>query len=539
MKRFSYLFFLSLSVLFSCGDDEGGNGKNASGQISLDGSQKLNLDYAVLEGIISTGTHYSFTLSFFDKEINYDNLPNELKDVKVYLQFNLLSGCSQAVNFGEFKYVSPTDLLNGVPDEGYFTTGSLTTLQDNAPKLEQVNGGSITINREEGENAEVLTLTVSFDLEIGGKSLTGEYSGVVELVGSPEIDEQCGPGGGGGDGGDGGGGGGDQTPPSLGGDAFEINRGVIADVGSSETHYTYVFVLSSDLGFDLGQDGFSAGENYLVLPLSSLGTNDFRTGTFNYFDKYPLPSNQNYMAEVSVVKDYNPSSPEILIPISGSVVVERVNNDYTITFDLNLNNGAKLKGSYTEEFPIVDMKTNPPPIAVTNVFNWDGVVYEIVDLLIVDWGAVENHYNYDFFLRTKTNAEVDAGATNYHLVYLNALSWGTSSFSDGTFIMGAGIPSTDPATQEKDYIYAGWVGEVGNNPDAFVKENFMETGTVFISSQGTEYSIEFSVVVNDGEEISGRYSGGYSIVQAPEPTNPGGRLKNRNFITKQLSRIRP
>ena len=527
MKRFFYLFFLSLSFFFSCGDDEGGEGNNnASGQITVGGGEKLSLDYAVLEGIISTGTHYSFTLSFFDKEINYDNLPNELKDVKVYLQVNLLSGCSQAVNFGEFKYVSPTELLNGVPDEGYFTTGSLTTLQDNAPKLEQVNGGSITITREEGENAEVLTLTVSFDLEIGGKSLTGEYSGVVELAGSPEIDEQCEPGGGGG--------GGDEIPPSLGGDAFEINRGVIADLGSSETHYTYLFVLSSDLGFDLGQDGFSAGENYLIIPLSSLGTNDFRTGTFNYFDKYPLPSNQNYMAEVSVVKDYNPSSPEILIPISGSVVVERVNNDYTITFDLNLNNGAELKGSYTEEFPIVDMKTNPPPIAITNVFNWDGVVYEIVDLLIVDWGVYENHYDYEFYLRTKTNEQVDAGATNYHLVYLNALSWGTSSFSDGTFILGPGIPSTDPAVKEKDYIYDGWLGEVGNDPDALVKENTIQTGTVVTSSQGSEYSIEFSVVVNDGEEISGRYSGSYSIVQAlGRPANPGGRLKKPNFIIKR------
>ena len=521
MKRFSYLFFLSLSFFFSCGDDEGGEGNNnASGQITVGGNEKLSLDYAVIEGTVSTGTHYNFLLSFFDKEINYGNLTNELQNVEVFLQLNLLSACSEAINFGEFKYVSPAELLNGIPDEGYFSVASLTTLEGDVPKLVQVDGGSITITREEGEDPDVLLLTISFDLELGGESLTGEYSGIVELDGSPKIDEECessGP---------------DKAPPTLGEDAFELNAGIIADLGSSATHYSYVFLLSSDVDVNLEQECFSTGENYLVLPLSSLGTNDFRTGTFNFFDKYPLPTNQNYMAEVSVVKDFNPSSPEILIPTSGSVVVERVNNDFTITFDLNLNNGGELKGSYTGEFPIVEVKDNPPPIVNTNVFNWDGVVYEIVDLLVVDWGAYENHYDYDFYLRTKTNQQVDAGATDYHLVYFDALSWGASSFSDGTFILGEGIPSSDPAVNEKNYIYTGIIGEVGDDPDALVKENAIQKGTVIISSKGEEYSIEFAVTLDDGEEVSGSYSGSYSIVQAPEIIEPG-RLKKPNFIIKR------
>lgn len=142
MRKLSYLFFLSISILFSCSDDDGGD-VNANGQIVLGGDAKLNLNHAVIEGKISTGSYYSFLLSFFDKEIEYKNLTSELSTLETYLFFNFFSPCSEAIRLGEFEYISPTEIVNGVPDEGYFTIGTLTRkvgdVSENPPILTPAN----------------------------------------------------------------------------------------------------------------------------------------------------------------------------------------------------------------------------------------------------------------------------------------------------------------------------------------------------------------------------------------------------------------
>lgn len=518
MKKLSYLFFLSISILLSCSDDDGGD-VSANGQIVLDGDAKLNLNHAVMEGKISTGSHYSFLLSFFDKEIDYNNLTGELSSLETYLFFNFFSPCSEAIKLGEFEYISATEIINGVPDEGYFTIGTLTRKVGDIPELLEVNKGTVSISKKEGEGA--LELVVSFDLELkNGKSLTGEYSGKAEMAGDGEIDDECEPGA--------------QDSPSLGDEGpFEINSGIIADVGSDGTHYKYAFLLSSEGEIDTEQDDFTTGENYVVLHLHSAGTDAFKTGTFNLFNGDPF-ANQNYLSLAEVTKTHNPSDPQVLVATLGSVVVERSNNEFTLTFDLTLNNGTKLTGSFTDEFPIIDVSDNPPILTPANEFTWNGVTHEIVDLMVVDYGAQGGHYNYDFFLWTKTNKEVTEGAVNYHVVQMIALSSGNTSFSDGTFDVKPGLLVDDENVQGKDYIYVGRVGRFGDDPNAEVLEEYNDfgSGTVVMSRQNDTYNIEFEVTLDDEEVISGFYSGGFDLVEGVESVS--GRTKNPNILKSLL-----
>ena len=523
MKKLSCLFFVFLSILFSCSDDDGGD-VNANGQVTIGNEEKLNLNHAVIEGVISAGSHYSFLLSFFDKEIDYKNLTTELLTLETHLYFNFYSPCSEAIKLGEFEYISPTEVINGVPDEGYFTVGTLTRKVGDVPELLEVNKGTVSINQKESEGA--LELTVSFDLELkNGKSLTGEYSGIVEMAGNGEIDEECEVGGG------------DNDPPLLGEDPFEITGGVIADIGNNDTHYTYMFILSSEGETDLEAE-FVEGGSYVILSLHSAGTGAFKTGTFNLFTDGPF-GNQNYMSVAEVIKAYNPAQPESLVAKLGSVVVERTNNEFTLTFDLTLNDGSKLTGSSKGEFPIIKVEGTPPVLNPANEFTWDGVNHEIVDLLVVDYGPESGHYGYDFFLWTKTNEEITGGnpetAVNYYLVHLVANSWGNLSFSDGTFTVEPGVLVNEQSVSGKNYISLGYTAKAGEDPNAqfYEKSNDFTSGTVAISREGVNtYTIEFEAKLDDGEAITGFYSGDFDLVEEP---NPSGRFKSH----KLLERFRP
>lgn len=515
MKKLSYLLFLSFLILFSCSDDEDGD-VNADGQIVLGGEEKLNLNHAVLEGIISTGSNYSFKLSFFDKEINYQNLTTELQNLEVYLLFNFFSPCSEFIRFGEFEYVSETEITNGIPEGGFFTVAALTRKKEGLPAQVQINKGTVSIKKEEGDDP--LKLTVSFDVELkDGTTLTGEYSGEVEVTGNGEINEDC----------EVSGGGSPNDSPSLGEDTFELNGGLIADVGSDDTHYKYAFLLSSEAEINLEQEAFTKGENYIVLHLYSAGTQDFRTGTFNLFNGTPF-ANQNYMSLAEVTVDYDPANPETLVATLGSVEVGRVNNAFTLDFDLTLNNGKKLTGSYSGELPIIKPAKSPPILIPANEFTWDGVNHEIVDLYIIDFGPQSGHYSYDFYLSTKTNEEIAGGAVDYYLVRLIAFSWGNSSFSDGTFTMAPGMPVGDQSVSGKNYINPAYVGKVGPDPNAqfLEKSNDFSSGTINISRvNNNTFTIEFAATLDDGEVINGFYSGGFDIVEPLPPGRTSGRLK--------------
>ena len=87
------------------------------------------------------------------------------------LYFNFFSPCSESIKFGDFEYISPLSLGNEIPEGGFFSVGTLTRIEGNVPEVLQINEGTVSISKEEGEGD--LNLTVSFDLEFSnGKSLT-------------------------------------------------------------------------------------------------------------------------------------------------------------------------------------------------------------------------------------------------------------------------------------------------------------------------------------------------------------------------------
>ena len=535
MKKLLYLLFLSFFILFSCSDDESGD-INANGQITLDGSENINLDYAALEGVISSGNHYSFHLSFFDKEIDYQSRATTIPGQGVDLYFNFFSPCPESIKFGDFEYISPLELTNKTPEEGFFTVGTLTRIIGDVPEVLQINEGTVSISKKEGEGD--LNLTVSFDLEFSnGKSLTGEYSGKVEMVGDAEIDEECEAGNGDGspDQGEDPGPGGDL---SLGEKTFELNSGIVVNVGSNGTHYGYSFFLSSEQAFNQDSDELKEGENYVTLHLFSAGTDAFKDGTFNLMSGIPF-ANQNFLGSALVVETYDPAMPQTLEATLGSVAVERVNDEFKLTLDLTLNNGTKLTGSVGGAYPVIDAPDQP---VQENMFTWDGVNHDIVDLYIVDFGALEGHYEYEILLWTKTNEEIagedPATAVNFHLLHLFAFSWGNSSFSDGSFAVKPGVLVSNPSVNQQNFIDLGYVAEFGDDPNAefYEKSNDFLSGTVIISEENAQtFTIEFEATLDDGEKISGHYSGGFDLVQPAPEVSRSGRIKSPKQLKRRLS----
>lgn len=503
-----FLFCLTIIVLASCSEDDGTENQNeGKGKITLDDNTSLTLDYAVLDGKISTGSHYNYLLYFFDKEIEYSNLTNELQKVEHYLYLTVFSECPEAISFGDFDYYSTSDLMSGIPNEGYIGISAVTRFVDGIPKLTEVDEGSISIAREENENEDLLQLTVTFDLKLtDGTELTGEYSGLVDVFGSGEIDETCVD--------DSKNGGENDNSIMYGDESLDLNDGFIFDYGVDPElpdHYGYGFLLSSEDNIDPDLTDYTEGEDYIWIELNSLGTSEFKAGTYNLIgDQTTL--DQNFMSYVEVALDYDAANPTILTAELGAVVVERTNNEYTLTFDLTLNNGRKITGSYTGEFDIKD-ETEDGPVNPDNYFIWDGTQHEIAYLEVADLGPIENHYGYEFYFFTKSANAILGGDSDYKVLYFTALSWGNSSFADGDFSYFYGAYPDSSIVQDIDYLY--YAETFDNVSEHF---NIATSGSTDIERNGDKITINLNFILDDGESISGYYSGDYAVFPA------GGRI---------------
>ena len=145
------------------------------------------------------------------------------------------------------------------------------------------------------------------------------------------------------------------------GKGYTARKGFVVDNGGLQTHYNYDFYLVDKADITLSDLESSTGELnttfFLFAELFSPGDDEFRTGTFTFNEN--ADDDDYFFVDVDLVVDSNNDNKLSLADTfydaeGGTITVAGTPNNYTLTFNLTLDNGKKLTGSYTGNFQYVD-----------------------------------------------------------------------------------------------------------------------------------------------------------------------------------------
>ncbi|MCC9166928.1 hypothetical protein [Pontibacter harenae] len=187
----------------------------------------------------------------------------------------------------------------------------------------------------------------------------------------------------------------EDTTPSLNnqieynGTTYNIQTGIIEDWGSvglsdgdedlyisndNVTHYNYdVSITDGTLQANSDGELENVGATVFVYAeLLSPGTTNFTTGTFSYIEyeddltqeqidaKY---NNKSFFEDAYIVIDANGNgtldasdASSIAYATGGTITVSGSNNNYTVDYNLTLDNGRTIVGSYSGDFQYFDQQ---------------------------------------------------------------------------------------------------------------------------------------------------------------------------------------
>jgi hypothetical protein len=128
-----------------------------------------------------------------------------------------------------------------------------------------------------------------------------------------------------------------------------------------------------------------------------------------------------------------------------------------------------------------------PKVLTANFIEFDGKYYAIdpSQVYLDDYGCDETHCNVDFRLYSKNN---------FAFAYLELFEFGNEGFSGGSFTKGAGIEDS----------FNNWKGNyiVINRAEFYPVD-----GTVTVTKNSNEWTIEFNYMSSYNKEMNGHFKG--------------------------------
>jgi hypothetical protein len=142
------------------------------------------------------------------------------------------------------------------------------------------------------------------------------------------------------------------------GQTYEIKNGLILNYGSNASHYNNDIIVS-DGTFSMEET--ENGTFALYLELYSAGTSGFQPGTFQFAeeDDDVAESTSFFTANSGLIIETNADGvvddgDEVIHITAGTVTVSGSGTDYTLVYDVTLENGKTLKGGYAGSSTSID-----------------------------------------------------------------------------------------------------------------------------------------------------------------------------------------
>lgn len=175
MKHFSLICLAALSLLFvSCNKDSSDNstGTFTFNEKAYTLSRALNLDY----GSIATGK-YKYQIELLSSGLKYSESTSDLSGKGERISITIISDQAKFPAAGTYTLNPTTEYVVGTIDQGaiYLNYAGDTGAFD---YKNTVSGGSLTLNKD----GDTYTITMDMTLLVGGKTLTGSYTGSIAYI---------------------------------------------------------------------------------------------------------------------------------------------------------------------------------------------------------------------------------------------------------------------------------------------------------------------------------------------------------------------
>ncbi len=130
-------------------------------------------------------------------------------------------------------------------------------------------------------------------------------------------------------------------------------NGIAVDIGDSETHYEFNFAISDgDINYVASSESFqfsTSASFYFLFGAASLGTDQFKTGTFQFKSVIDAVPDDNFFFSTTFKEGGN--SPTLSVT-DGTITISGSSPNYTIQFDLTLTGGRSLTGAFVGTFEV-------------------------------------------------------------------------------------------------------------------------------------------------------------------------------------------
>jgi hypothetical protein len=301
---------LLLSLFIACNSDEEEEEVDRTPTDGLFyGDTELNItsSFRIEYGSDGAFTNHDFFLTDGDFS---DIEAGELSGTSFLVYAELFS---EGTTFREGMYNYSTSRTAG---ENYFTNVSYSEVVNGEPGDEILaNGGTVIITGTPED------YTIIFDVSLtNGETIRGTYSGAFPILDQDgDVDQPT-------------------TPIDVDVASLNVTSRNIEDFGPGSTHYNYDFYLSDFDGTD--------GTFEIYLELFSEGTDQFNTGTFTY------GANTGNYFNVAYYGFVDAGSVSLYEFTGGTVTVTRNGDEFTITFDANMQAESTITGSDTGVYTI-------------------------------------------------------------------------------------------------------------------------------------------------------------------------------------------
>lgn len=354
MKRilFSLALLGSIAMMSSCNKDNDDNGGSPSveDRFTFDGET-----YEINDGIIldlgptplvegDDPSHYSYMFNVTDGEITEVDGELTLENGTYALQTIVFSAGSSSFSDGTFTFLDEDDDLTGLEDQDLLVYAVLVVDGNGDGDLDDVDAGDDMEYYATGGNMEIegsgANYSLIYDLQFGNKAVEGGFEGTFSIIDFTDII------------------GGGDNKLFFNGQEVEANAGVILDFGSNGSHYNSDFLVTDDANFTA--DAAELRGSYLLYSeLFSAGTQTFVPGTFVYATAEDDVSALDFHLTslyVDADEDGFITENDAEVPVTdGTVTVSEDNGIHTIEYDLELEGGIVLTGSYTGEFSYAEI----------------------------------------------------------------------------------------------------------------------------------------------------------------------------------------
>lgn len=323
MKKVFLVFLLfSVTLFMSCGDDDSGTIVDVNGTVQI-GENSVSITNGLFGENTQDGA-YGATFIISDGPVRYNTTEDEISFQGENLISLVIASTGDSFQPGTY------------PLEFTSTKGALVITANSSNQGLIGTGGSVEVSG----SGNVFTITFNVDLNDETK-LTGSVSGAFEIIeldfDEEEEEEEV------------------ENGIIFDGTTYVGTDGLLVDVGVeadiAPNHYTRKFAISDKvLSYNSSSGNFSVRTDAsfaLVFGASSLGTDEFKTGEFQFRPSAGSVPDDNFFFSAMFKANGTWTSVN-----GGTMKISGTSPDYTVELDITLNGGEEVTGAFVGTFDV-------------------------------------------------------------------------------------------------------------------------------------------------------------------------------------------